>query len=70
VAAHGELTGRGRWGLREDGGGTRVTYRWEVATTRWWMNLVAPVCRPLFQWNHDVVMQWGYEGFCRRLQQT
>lgn len=67
VKASGELSGRGRWELRSERGGTRVTYLWNVATTRVWMNLLAPVLRPLFKWNHDVVMRWGYEGFRRRL---
>jgi hypothetical protein len=31
------------------------------------MNLLAPIARPLFKWNHDVVMHWGGEGLARRL---
>lgn len=31
------------------------------------MNLLAPVARPLFAWNHDVVMTWGGEGLARLL---
>ena len=31
------------------------------------MNLLAPVARPLFKWNHDVVMNWGAEGLAKRL---
>jgi hypothetical protein len=29
------------------------------------MNLLAPVARPFFAWNHDVVMRWGGEGLSR-----
>ncbi len=65
--AAGELTGRGCWRLLEDQGVTAVIYEWEVSTTRAWMNLLSPVARPVFAWNHDVVMRWGGEGLARRL---
>jgi hypothetical protein len=38
-----------------------------VKTTEWWMNLLAPIARPLFAWNHDVVMRQGGEGLARLL---
>ena len=60
AVAHGELAGTGRWRLF-DGGETAVTYEWNVRTTRPWMNLVAPVARPIFRWNHNVVMHRGGE---------
>jgi hypothetical protein len=63
----GELTGTGRWRLFEHGGATAVLYEWEVGTTRAWMNLLAPVARPVFAWNHDWVMSRGGEGIARRL---
>jgi hypothetical protein len=66
-SATGELAGHGRWRLFEDRGVTAVLYEWEVATTRAWMNLLSPVARPVFEWNHDVVMRWGGEGLARRL---
>lgn len=31
------------------------------------MNLLAPLARPLFAWNHDVVMAWGLAGLLRLL---
>ena len=65
--AIGELDGTGRWELRQDGGWTHVRYDWRVATTKPWMNVLAPVARPLFAWNHDVVMGWGGEGLARKL---
>ena len=46
---------------------TAVTYEWNVRTTKAWMNLLAPVARPVFAYNHDVVMRWGGEGLARRL---
>jgi uncharacterized protein YndB with AHSA1/START domain len=65
--AVGELTGVGRWRLYEHDGATAVLYEWNVATTRAWMNLVAPIARPAFEWNHDWVMARGGEGISRLL---
>ncbi|HEU0024924.1 MAG TPA: SRPBCC family protein [Thermoleophilaceae bacterium] len=65
--AVGELAGRGHWRLFEEGGTTAVVYDWQVATTKRWMNLLAPVARPVFEYNHDVVMGWGGVGLARRL---
>lgn len=65
--AVGELTGTGRWHLTHNDGVTRVRYDWNVRTTKPWMNLLAPLARPVFKWNHDVVMNWGAEGIARKL---
>ena len=65
--ATGALSGTGHWRLFEEGGVTAVTYEWNVRTTKTWMNLLAPVARPVFAYNHDVVMRWGGEGLARRL---
>lgn len=65
--AEGELSGTGRWRLYEDDGVTAVLYEWNVATTRAWMNLLAPVARPVFEWNHDWVMARGGEGIASLL---
>ena len=65
--AVGELTGIGRWRLYEQDGATAVLYEWNVATTKAWMNLLAPVARPVFEWNHDWVMARGGEGIAQLL---
>ena len=65
--ASGELAGVGRWRLFEQGGVTAVLYEWNVRTTRPWMNLVAPLARPIFAVNHDYVMRNGGEGLARLL---
>ena len=65
--ASGELAGIGRWHLFEQGGVTAVLYEWNVRTTRPWMNLVAPLARPIFAVNHDYVMRNGGEGIARLL---
>ena len=38
-----------------------------VQTTKGWMNLLAPIARPVFSWNHNVVMNWGAKGLASRL---
>jgi uncharacterized protein YndB with AHSA1/START domain len=65
--ATGELEGSGTWRLFEQGGVTAVVYDWRVRSTKRWMNVLAPVARPVFEHNHDVVMRWGGEGLARRL---
>ena len=60
--AVGELAGVGRWRLYEQDGVTAVLYEWNVSTTKAWMNLLAPIARPVFEWNHDWVMARGGEG--------
>jgi len=68
-SALGELAGAGAWRLFRQDGGTLVRYEWNVSTTSPWMNAIAPLARPVFAWNHDVVMRWGEEGLARRLHQ-
>jgi hypothetical protein len=65
--ATGELEGTGRWTLTSAEGGTLVRYYWDIRTTRWWMNLLAPVARPVFSWNHDELMREGGQGLARQL---
>jgi hypothetical protein len=66
--AFGELEGSGIWTFTEgENGCTHVRYDWQVKTTKWWMNLLAPVARPIFAWNHDKVMEAGYIGLQNRL---
>jgi hypothetical protein len=65
--ASGELEGTGVWSLSENAGITTVQYVWDVKTTRWWMNILAPLARPAFAWNHDYVMKRGAEGLAKLL---
>jgi hypothetical protein len=65
--ATGALTGTGHWRLFEHDGVTAVLYQWNVHTTKRWMNVAAAVARPVFEYNHGVVMRWGGEGLARRL---
>jgi hypothetical protein len=65
--ATGDFEGVGRWRLYEQDGVTAVLYEWDVATTKPWMNRMAPLLRPVFEWNHDWVMRRGGEGIAERL---
>lgn len=65
--AFGELEGTGLWTLTEDKEITVARYDWQVSTTKEWMNYLAPLARPIFKWNHDVVMSWGARGLEKRL---
>jgi hypothetical protein len=65
--ALGELAGTGCWTFAERDGLTHVRYDWNVETTKPWMRLLAPIARPAFEWNHDVVMGWGLDGLRARL---
>jgi Polyketide cyclase / dehydrase and lipid transport len=67
--ATGELAGSGIWTLEQQNGHTAVRYEWNVQTTRWWMNLLAPIAKPIFQWNHDYVMTEGCKGLEQYLHQ-
>lgn len=67
AVATGELEGKGLWQFSVDRTGTVARYDWEVETMKLWMNILSPLARPLFKWNHDVVMGWGVEGLRKRL---
>jgi uncharacterized protein YndB with AHSA1/START domain len=65
--ATGDLAGDARWRLFESAAGTALVYDWAVETTERWMNVLAPLARPVFTWNHDRVMAAGEAGLARRL---
>jgi uncharacterized protein YndB with AHSA1/START domain len=68
--ARGELDGLGRWTLRPEGAGTYVRYDWLVDITKPWQVALAPILRPVFAWNHNIVLGWGYEDLKTRLIKT
>ena len=63
----GELSGTGRWQLSQEGAVTTVQYNWDVDTNKRILKLLAPVARPIFSWNHNVVMKAGGEGLAHLL---
>lgn len=65
--AYGDLYGTGYWHFTQYGALTIVRCQWHVHTTRWWMNLLAPLTRSLFIRNHTRVMTQGGEGLAHQL---
>jgi uncharacterized protein YndB with AHSA1/START domain len=66
--AFGELEGTGIWTFAAESENiTGIQYDWRVQTTKTWMNILAPVGKPLFRWNHDKIMNWGAQGLAERL---
>ena len=55
--AEGDLEGRGQFSIeRTDADSTLIVFHWLVETPKTWMNLLAPVARPIFVWNHHRLM--------------
>jgi Polyketide cyclase / dehydrase and lipid transport len=67
LRAEGELAGTGHWSLEQHGDVTTARYTWDVRTTRPWMNLLAPIARPVFTWNSKGVMLGAGDGLARFL---
>jgi uncharacterized protein YndB with AHSA1/START domain len=65
--AFGDLEGTGHWELATHGDLTEVRYDWNVRTNKPWMNDLAPLLRPAFAWNHDVIMTRGGRDLARYL---
>lgn len=65
--ATGELNGVGIWTLTPDGDDTAVRYDWRVDLGKPWMRVFAPILRPAFAWNHNVLMGRGEADLRTRL---
>lgn len=68
--ATGELNGTGTWTLVSEGNMTRVRYDWRVDLGKPWQRVLAPLLKPVFAWNHNVVMGWGESDIRTRLGRT
>lgn len=64
----GDLEGVGRWHFSRQGTVSVARCEWHVRSTRWWMNLIAPVARSIFIRNHALVMEQGGAGLARLLR--
>lgn len=61
--AGGDLQGQGKATLVSAGSGlTDLQIEWHVRSTKRWMNLFAPLLRPLFIRNHQALMRSGEQG--------
>jgi hypothetical protein len=57
VDSRGDILGRGRFIVRSRSDGTvDLAFVWLVATPKAWMSFLAPIGRPVFNWNHDKLM--------------
>lgn len=68
--AFGELEGTGEWHFSEKEGIVHVRYDWNIVTNKKWMNTFAFLLKPVFKFNHNVVMHWGGEGLAKKLGTT
>ena len=66
--AFGELEGTGTWLFEQKNDVCFIQYDWVVFTNKAWMNYLAFLLRPAFQYNHNVVMRRGAEGLAKKLQ--
>lgn len=67
VDSTGDLVGTGRMELHEHAGATTATLDWQVSTSRRFMQLLGPLVRPGFVWNHNQLMRRGAAGLARHL---
>ncbi|MBS1585871.1 MAG: SRPBCC family protein [Bacteroidetes bacterium] len=65
--ATGELEGVGAWHFQTEGDITHVTCEWNVHTNLGWMNTFAFMLKPVFKFNHSLVMKWGAQSLAKRL---
>ncbi|MCA1443467.1 SRPBCC family protein [Ensifer sp. IC4062] len=63
----GEIEGVGRWTLQPDGSKCSVRYDWIVRVTKPWMIRLSFILKPVFSWNHAVVMERGRRGLAHCL---
>jgi hypothetical protein len=65
--AAGDLKGTGRWALRALGNTSCVRYEWTVSVEKPWMTVLSPLLAPVYEWNHNQVMDEGGRGLARHL---
>ncbi len=63
----GDLNGEMRWTLSSEGSGTRLVFEETVVTGKALLNVLAPLFKPLFAWNHRAMMRSGQQGLRRFL---
>jgi uncharacterized protein YndB with AHSA1/START domain len=62
IAATGAVDGSGMWTIERLPGGCLARYRWQVRPRTAWMRIGAFMLRPVFIWNHAIVMGRGERG--------
>lgn len=67
AAASGMLVGTGTWRFEEAPEGCLLSFEWKVKTKVGWMNALGFLLRPVFQYNHYLVMKQGRKGMEKML---
>lgn len=67
VQVRGDLNGSMKWMLAPEGAGTRLDFEEIVITGKPLLNLLAPLFKPFFSWNHAIMMRRGQQGLRRLL---
>lgn len=67
VRVRGDLNGEMTWTLAPHAGGTRLVFEETVSTGKPLLNALAPLFKPLFAWNHRIMMRNGEAGLRRLL---
>jgi uncharacterized protein YndB with AHSA1/START domain/mannose-6-phosphate isomerase-like protein (cupin superfamily) len=66
----GGLRGRGTWTLTPTSRGTHVRFDWQVHADRKLLQMLTPVLRPIFRWNHNWAIARAKEGLEPYAQRT
>ena len=67
VQVRGDLNGEMVWKLSSEAGGTRLVFEETVTTGKTLLTVLAPLLKPLFAWNHAIMMRNGERGLRRLL---
>jgi hypothetical protein len=58
----GDMEGTVKWTVTQEGDGCRLVYDQEVTTHKRLLDVLAPVARPGFRFNHGLMMRHGEAG--------
>lgn len=58
----GDLVGTASWSFSGSRRHTEIHIDWQVVTTKWWMNRLAIILKPIFIYNHNRLMSSGERG--------
>ena len=62
AVVRGDLNGTMKWALQPEGSGTRLYFEEIVITGKPLLNVLAPLFKPFFAWNHEIMMRRGEQG--------
>lgn len=58
----GDLEGFSRWTITATDGGSQAVFEEDVIATKLLLRVLAPIARPVFRWNHALLMNRGERG--------